>query len=358
MKKILLILTLVLVLLYTAGCELLSEKAGGDLKDVELAAALSLDKNESGKIEAGVQLLHRDKALEQQYAESYYSLAADGASPAEAVAELYDQGARQLNFSHAALLVLGEEAAGLDNWLDYAVRSPQLRPTLYPVICRGSATDLLDAGEETMSPVYLLENALEPHGSGYPGASAVTLQDFLETLYDDGIAPVLPLAEKTADGIKLAGMAIYDGVEWQFLPESDAAFCWRLLQRPQHLSGEVLTLQEDFSLNIIAAKVFYRLNRAEPPAQPTLQVELTLKAEVVHNPAGLSQMEIERQARERLQYIFAESLDESRRLQLDFLGIGREIKRKLPELWADWQYTDYLNEIAAALNVDMTIEMN
>ena len=103
MKKILLILTLVLVLLYTAGCELLSEKAGGDLKDVELAAALSLDKNESGKIEAGVQLLHRDKALEQQYAESYYNMEADSAGPAGAAMELYDQGVRETMFSQAVM---------------------------------------------------------------------------------------------------------------------------------------------------------------------------------------------------------------------------------------------------------------
>lgn len=358
MKKILLILALVLMLLYTAGCELLSENAGSDLKDVELAAALSLDKTETGEISAGVQLLHRDKALEQQYAESYYSLAAEGASPAEAVAALYDRGARQLNFSHAALLVLGEQAAGLDNWLDYAVRSPQLRPTLYPVICRGSAAELLDAGEESISPVYLLENALEPRGSGYPGAAAVTLQDFLEALYEEGIAPVLPLAEKTADGVKLAGLAIYDGAAWQFLQQGDAAFCWRLLQRPQHLAGEVLTLGGEVSLDIIAAKVFYRLNRAEPPAKPTMQVEVTLRAEVLHNPAGWEQSEIERQAKERLQHIFAAALDESRRLQLDFLGIGREIKRKLPGLWEDWREQDYLNEIAAALNADITIEMN
>ncbi len=358
MKKILLISALIIILLYTAGCELLSENAGGDLKDVELAAALALDKTEAGEISAGVQLLHRDKALEQQYAESYYSLEAEGKSPAEAVAALYDQGARQLNFSHAALLVLGEQAAGLANWLDYAVRSPQLRPTLYPVICRGSAADLLDAGEATMSPAYLLENALEPRGSGYPGAAAVTLQDFLEALYDEGIAPVLPLAEKTADGVKLAGLAIYDGAAWQFLPEGDAALGWRILQRPQHLAGEVLTLTDGVSLNIIAADVFYRLNRTEPPAQPTVQVELSLKAEVLDNPKDWGQAEIAERARERLQHIFAAALAESRRLKLDFLGIGREIKRKLPALWEDWRDDDYLNETAAALNADITIEMN
>ncbi len=358
MRKFSLLAALCLILTLLVGCDTLSEGSGGDLKDVELAAALTLDKAVDGKIAAGVWLLHRDKALERQYAESYYSLSAAGAGTAEAVAALYAEGARQPNFSHTALLVIGEDAAELENWLDYAVRQAQLRPTLYPVICRGEAAALFAAGEAAVSPVYLLENALEPLGSGYPGAAAVTLQEFLEALFEPGIAPVLPLAEKSAAGVRLAGLAVYDDGGWQFLPEGNAAFCWRLLRHPQHIEGETLALPAGLSLAINDVNVFYRLAPADPPLKPVLKVEVSLRAAVLNDPQDIGPAEIERLAAARLRQIFAAGLSESRRLGLDLLGVGRELHRKLPEFWQAASGRDYLNEIAAALVPEVTVEMN
>ena len=135
--KVASIFGLLWLILLAAGCSSIDALDSGDLKDVELVTSLAVDKSEgSSQLVATVQLLNRDKALDRQYAESYYNLTAEGINLPAAVGELYRYGARQLNFSHASILLLSEQTADCQHWLDYALRSPELRPTIYPVVCQ------------------------------------------------------------------------------------------------------------------------------------------------------------------------------------------------------------------------------
>lgn len=344
MKKLLCICAALLLL---GGCEITSDSAG-DLKDVELVAALAVDQADDG-LRAEVQLLHRDRALERQYAESYYQLAAEGDDLAAAISNLYRMGARQLNFSHALELVIGEQAADPQNWLDYAVLSPQLRPTLYPVIAQSSAAELLDAGDEVLSPSYLLDNALEPLGSGYAGARAISLQEFLTALCQPGIAPALPYAVKD-EGIKLAGLAVYDGAAWQVIPEGDSVLAWRLLIRAKHVRGEVISLADGVSLNITSVRVSETASGAE------LTIDIKLKAEVLANPRDIDPAQMEQDLLARIAAALDSGLAESRSRSLDFLGLGRTLWRQQPAVWQQLAASDYLQQIKVNFKLAAEIE--
>ena len=330
------------------GCEL-TGTAAGDLKDVELAAALAVDKTDEG-MAVEVQLLHRDRALEHQYAESYYQLNAVGDNLAEAVSNLYDKGARRLNFSHAAELVIGEAAAAPENWLDYAVLSAQLRPTLYPVIAEGSAADLLNSDGAVLSRVYLLNNILEPFGSGYAGAFAVTLQDFMTFLSQPGIAPSLPYIGRDRDGVRLVGMAVYDGAAWQILSEGETTLAWRLLLKPGHIRDEVITLDDGISLNITKARV------RRVAGDMDLTIDIRLKAEVLANPQNISPQVAEARLAEYIDGALQAAIAESRSLGVDFLGLGRDFWRQQPLVWQNIAGSDYLSRIKVAVNTSADIE--
>ena len=337
----------------------------GDLQDVEMVRALSVDimysvdkvePQENRTISSAVHLLHRDRALEGQYAESYYQLAAEGDSLAAALGQLYDVVAKQLNFSHTSLLVLGEEAAPTEFWLDYALRSPQLRPTIFPVVCEGQAAALLAADDQTLSPVYLLNNLAEPMGSSYPGVFGVSLQDFVEDFYQTGIAPALPLVEKTSDGVAAAGLAVYVGDKISLLTSDDAVLAWQIFVRTPYLYGTVLALDEGVAVRLQSGRVFLRLQPVEELADLHPVYELKLQADILNNPAGLSRKQVEELLNERLQQILAAGLAESRRLQADFLGIGREIWRKQPHIWQKISGQDYLSAIMVDLQTE--VELN
>lgn len=328
----------------------------GDLKDVELVTALAVDRaGADNQLLATVQLLNRDKALDRQYAESYYNLSAEGVNLPAAVGELYRYGARQLNFSHASILLLGEQAADCQHWLDYALRSPELRPTLYPVVCRTDAGELLGAEVEKISQAYLLNNILEPLGSGRPGAAAISLQSFVEDLLQPGIEPVLPLVEQSPQGVELAGLMVYDagGQAAAALPE-EASWGYIWLTRPQHLRGYTFELPQGAVLQVESAAV-----KAETAAlaenSAAVQFQVKLRARLLSNPANLSEKELQKVTEDHLQQILQAALAESRRSQLDFLGLGRELYRRQPQLWASLQTEAYLDKLTVSLSAETEI---
>lgn len=346
MKKALnALLGLALAVMILGGC--MPDDTAGDLKDTELAAALAVDKTEDG---LGVQaeLLHRDKALERQYADSYYRVAAEGVTLAEAQGNLYSRGARQINFAHAGLLLLGSAAADLENWLDFAVADDGLRPTVYPVLVEGSAADFLQSGGD-LSAVYLLANALEPWG-GMSGANAVTLQEFCLWLKQPGIAAVLPIV-RCADevGIEPLGLAAYDGSGWQNLSGRDA-LAWRILLRGKHIRGEVVDLGQGVSVKLLSARIKSEVEGL------AVRYDIRIQAELADNPNDLSVREVE----ERLSAFVGEVLEgavaEQRESGVDLLGLGREIWRNEPTLWAEIAASNYLAEVSAEFAVETEVE--
>jgi hypothetical protein len=351
----------------------------GDMKEVELVTALAVDvqnvqdeqdvqnvqnvqdvrdEQEDGGVTATVQLLNRDKALERQYSDSYYVLAADGENLGAALGGVYRQGARQLNFSHTSLLLLGENAADCAVWLDYVQRSSQLRPTIYPVVCTGAAADLLQGGEE-ISSAYLLNNILEPLGSNYQGAAAVSLQNFLTAYYQPGIAPALPWVQHAGDGVQLVGFAVYDEGRAAAKISGDAALGWLLLTRAPYLQGYTLALADGVVLQISRAKVSCAVaDSAADLADLRLSYRIDLRVKVLADPQNRTAEELAEPTDARLQEILAATLAEARRLKLDFPGFGREIYRKRPELWRELteKYgNDYLERLTPILEVTLKV---
>jgi Ger(x)C family germination protein len=353
----------------------------GDMKEVELVTALAVDvqnvqdvqgmldvqdvqnvqdeqdEQEDGGVTAVVQLLNRDKALERQYSDSYYVLAAGGESLGAALGGVYRQGARQLNFSHTSLLLLGENAADCAVWLDYVQRSSQLRPTIYPVVCNGAAADLLQGGEE-ISPAYLLNNILEPLGSNYQGAAAVSLQNFLTAYYQPGIAPALPWVQHAGDGVQLVGFAVYDEGRAAAKISGDAALGWLLLTRAPYLQGYTLALADGAVLQISRAKVSCAVANSADLEDLRLNYQVDLRVKVLADPQNRTADELAEPTNERLQEILAVTLAEASSLKLDFPGFGREIYRKRPELWQELteEYgNDYLERLTPTLEVTLKV---
>lgn len=359
MKKRVILLILLMMALSVGGCGMVDDM-GGDLKDSELAAALAVDKVEGegeGEYLAEVALLYRDRALERQYADSYYCVTADGKSVACAVEDLSNRGARQINFAHAGVLLLGGEAAKSTDWLDFAMTEGGIRPTVYPVLTAGLASDFLHGGGD-LSSVYLLENSLEPRG-GRATAWAVTLQELYMVFKQAGIAAVLPYiasenAEDNADnadgqGIAQTNVAAYDGTAWQVLSDRES-LAWRILLRGKHIRGEVLELRGGASVKLLSAQVKSKVQGTD------ICYEVFIKGEMAGNSDDLALSEVERRLAEKVQAVLAEAVLEQMERGVDFLGLGREIWRYEPALWQEISEGDYLTEITAKFTVEAEIE--
>ncbi len=367
----------VICLVVLMGCGVES-----DLKDIELVSAIGIDVvcadgesdeesdeksddiNEddvgSGqKVLVTLQLLKRDKALEAQYAESYYTLQAAGENIAGAIGELYREGAHHLNFSHTSLLILGENAANTAVWLDNAMRSAELRPTVYPVVVQGRAADVMTAGDVPQAAIYTLANIMEPMVTGEAGYAGVTLQEFLTAIMQPGMSAVLPCVSLTDDDetMHLDGFVAFDndGAPDTGRLSEVGELGWLLLRRHRYMEGYVLCVESGV-LELGSVKVCVKMIQGED-MRLACQIECKMKIleksdEFMENP------EIGRLAEVYLYDVLAAALSESCELGKDYLGVGREVYRKTPDGWEKFQENgeNYLDLIDIDWNVDVVIQ--
>lgn len=338
------LICLTLVVL-SAGCDVVGGEAM-DLKDSELAAALAVDSSAEG-VQTIVELLHRDRALERQYRDSYYQVSAEGGSIVEAVGRLNSHGARQVNFAHTGLLILGRDVADTTDWQNFALKEENLRPTVYPVVGEVAA-DLLSAGGE-LSAVYLLENALEPLGGGMSGVWAVTLREFLLWQKQAGVAAVLPYAvaenDESGTGVLLAGLVVFGEDGCRVITDEDCALAWCIMMRNKHICGESVELANGLGVNLTAAKVKMSVSEEK------IHANVGLTAEVVGSLGGLTGEELERRLAERVGVALENAVTEARVSGLDFLGLGRELSRYEPALWDKIGGGDYLSRVEVEFTV-------
>lgn len=332
-----------------------------DLKDMELAQALALDVADdasdvasgAGDITATAWLLHRDKALEPQYADSCYQLAARGSDLAAALGALPGAGARQLNLSHMGLLLLGDGVSPAA-WLRYATLSCHIRPTVYPLVVRGNAASLL-ATDIDPAPAYLLQAALEPDGSGYPGAMAVILQDFVIFCSQPGIAPALPYTE-LGQQIGILGLAIWDDSvgRWRFVQDGDECLAWRILVNFGKINAEIVDFGDGTVLQITSVRVKKSVDGTN------WQGRISISAQVLSNPDDLPPNQLENRLNDRILAVLQNGADAAKALNLDYLGLGRDIWRMNPAAWNDISENmgeyGYLCGIMAEFEVKSTIK--
>lgn len=342
------------------GC---ADFAAGDLRDMELARALAVDVADvvdvvdvadndiynKEEIVVNAWLLHRDKALDEQYADSYYRVTAAGDGTAAALADVAGAGARQVNFAHTGLLLTGEKVAPND-WLSYALQATELRPTVYPVVVLGQAAEWAAQDVDGVSPFYLLGAALEPAGRGHGGAMAVTVQEFATALYQPGMAAALPYVQVT----RLAGLAVWADDGWRYIPMGDEVLAWQLLVRGRQLQSEVLAW----------GGVAVRLNRVDVRRQVEVSADgvkirmlVKVGGEVAVNTERMAKQEIEQRLSGRVQEACRAALAWAVAENVDYLGIGREIWRRCPEVWQKISEngTAYLQNVAVEFAVEAEV---
>lgn len=344
----------VLLLPGLAGC---AAYAPVDLKDMELAQALAVDVAEDafdgafnkGAVQATVWLLHRDKALEPQYADSCYQVAARAGDLSAALAALPGTVSRQINLSHMGLLVLGD-AVSPAVCLGQATLSTGIRPTVYPLVARGRAAALLSTNADP-APVYSLQAALEPDGTGRAGAMAVSLQQFAIASCQPGLAPVLPYADFEPE-LGIWGLAVWDDTDksWQFIPQGDECLAWRILLNFNKIKAEIIDFDDGTVLQITDVKVKKEVDSTN------WQGKIRLDAMVLANPCELSPNELGNCLNNRILAVLQGGFMVAQRMDLDFLGLGRDIWRQQPDVWQNIAEYDYLSSITAKFDVKTTIK--
>ncbi|MBM7856121.1 spore germination protein KC [Desulfohalotomaculum tongense] len=197
-KKIICLL-LVLSLVLQGGCW--SRK---ELSDLAIIMAAGIDRTPDGNIRLTVQIARprafgggtvRPSAAQENNA---WVLSQTGETVLDAERELEKKVSRKIYWGHMVILVLGQEAAreGIRSLINFFSRSPNARETLWVLVARGKAEDLLNSHSQLENTSAQSTGSVLRDAVGVP----VMLKDLIMMLASKGTNPTLPFLELTASG--------------------------------------------------------------------------------------------------------------------------------------------------------------
>lgn len=195
MRRLIRPVALLLVLLTLGGCW-----SRREINDLGLITTVGIDLSDEGLIQVTISIAQPaagggGKGKQTPAAERPKILMTkEGRSVTEALRLIELAAPRQLNLTHTEAILLGERLVerGIDTYVDYLLREPQIRLNAHLMILRGSPiTALLEADPimENLQSQALTEMEINQAGL------TVTLREFFVARATDHQAPIVPVIE-------------------------------------------------------------------------------------------------------------------------------------------------------------------
>lgn len=300
-----------------------------------------------------------------------------GKTVLDAQRKLANRISRHIYWAHEVILIFGEEAArhGIRRYIDFFPRSPQPRETIWVMVAKGEAKDVLETYSELEGTSAQDIGYLARAKTSY----SVNLKDFIIMLATKGSNPTASRVDVIERGVTLGGLALGKPVQQKgaaltgtavfhdetlagWLDESETrGLLW--------LRGEVLkgiisvpSLTEpgkEMSINII---------RGATEVQPQydgesvwFNVKIVVEGDLWEQQSG--EETVERQVRKAIEEEMAGEVEKKARLALekvqgeygvDIFDFGGAFHRKYPKAWTELK--DRWDEVFAGAGVNITVE--
>ncbi|WP_027365814.1 Ger(x)C family spore germination protein [Desulfotruncus alcoholivorax] len=175
-----------------------------ELNELTIVLAAGVDRAPGGNILLTVQIA-RPKSFSGGTKKSsgfqennIWVISQTGETVMDAARYLETKVSRKLYWSHAVILVFGEQLAaqGLRQAINFFSRSPEFRETTWVFVARGKASDVINSHSQLESTSAQSVGNMARSGAGFP----VKLKDLSMMLASYGTNPVLPRIELTPSG--------------------------------------------------------------------------------------------------------------------------------------------------------------
>lgn len=280
------------------------------------------------------------------------------------------------------IIVLGEGLArsGINEALDNFERYYQYRRTVYLLIAKGKAKDILETQLRTKQlPALSLLGTIE----GQPGISSfpvVRMGHYLTVLGRGNQNPLIPIVEKVKPGdegieysdekgeeLHIEGAGVFESGKLLDLlsDEETKGFIWL----NNELKKRFLLAKADngleISTEVLKSSTKYKIQLVDDKIGITFQIKamaniLEIKGlqetmnpqewdEFVKGTEPIIAKAIEKECQA--------AVEKSKKLQADFIGIGRKLEKKDPKYWKEVK-DDWLNQIADfPVSYDIQVEI-
>lgn len=283
------------------------------------------------------------------------------------------------------VMVIGEDAAkaGFNDIIDFAQRFSEFRRSMYLVLCKGKAQDLLNLKlRNEQLPAMSIKNHME-QGKNLSTFPTVRLGHYLTILGRKSTAPIIPVVEMIKSGdegieysgdkegkeihIQGAGVLRGDRLVDYLTDEETKGYMWlegtvtnRLINTMTYEEGRV-----NFGGQVLNASTKYKLI----DNGGTIGIQYQIKASIsVDEVLGLKKqlsetewVDLMNEAENKFASVIKNecslSIKKERELGLDFLGIGRHIEQRNPKYWKTVkdQWEAKISGLPISVNVQVSI---
>lgn len=285
------------------------------------------------------------------------------------------------------VIVIGEEAAkagGFNDVLDFAQRFSEFRRSMYLVLARGKAQDLLNLklGAGVLPALYI-EDLIEG-GEELSSFPTVRLGHYLTVLGTKSTAPVLPVVEKVKNGegieykgegqseteeIRIQGMGVLKGDKLvDFLTDEETkGYMWLeddVVNRP--ITSVCLADNSvKFGGQVLKANTKYKVKKDSGKVELHYQIKADIAIDEVlglrQELSGEEWVKLIKEGEKSFAQVIKNeceaSIKKQRELGLDYLGIGRHIEQKNLRYWKTvkdhWQ--DEIADFPVSIEVETVV---
>ncbi|HEY8911518.1 MAG TPA: Ger(x)C family spore germination protein [Desulfosporosinus sp.] len=285
------------------------------------------------------------------------------------------------------VIVIGEDMAkaGFKDMLDFTQRFSEFRRTIYLVLTKGKAQDVLNVklrnGE---MPAMSIKNHLE-QGDELSSFPTVRLGHYLTILGRKSTAPIMPLVKsiKSGDGgieykaegkdgaeeIQLEGAGVFRGDRLVDLltDEETKGYMW-LENNVVHRFINTVGLEEskvNFSAHVLKSTTKYKVADTNGKIELQYQIKASVAVEeVLGQNEQLSEtewVELMKGAEKSFAKVIEKecelSIQKEKQLNLDFLGVGRHIEERNSAYWKTVkdQWAEKIADFPVSVNVEVTV---
>lgn len=261
----------------------------------------------------------------------------------------------------ARIIIIGEDLArsGINEALDVFQRFYQYRRTIYLLLAKGDARDVLETQLRTgQLPALSLLGTMQ----GQPGTSTfpiTRLGHYFTILGRESQTPLIPVVEKRKPGeegisysakegkeVHVGGAGVFkDGKLIDFLNEEETkGYLWL---DNEMKNGFIETKGEDGGINasawILKNSAKFRFTSQDGNMGVTFQIKATVSVNDIKGQKGQRDPQEWVEFLKEIEPMFAQAIEKecrdavakSRGLKADFIGIGRKLEQKDPKYWKE-----------------------
>jgi len=346
-----------------------------EINDLEIVIGMGVDKDENAdSILLTAQVVNEAEAGRSSGKSgggedrlTFWNVSSTGKSIFEAARQITHKTGNRLFVSHSQAVIFGNEIAneGLQKYIDFFLRSHEMRPTSLVLVAEGRASDILDTKPATEKfPAMSISKLVKSYGFT-SHFYKVNMKEFASCMMSPTKAPLAPIVsavdEKNGKDIYVSGMGVFK--KGKMVGKLNEAEVRGLLWVLGEVKSGVITVISPNEQGSAVLEVLNAKSKLTPEIKDSQiimhikikeEASLSEKSTIENLATSLGFEKMQEASAEIIRQEIMASFEKSKELNADIFGFGEMLHKKYNKEWE--KLKDKWDEIYPTIELDIDVE--